>query len=102
MTQPSFVPIVEAEVLMDGDHDIDRCDAVTRIVQHAVFDELHTQRVALEGMLLKPNMVLSGLDCPVQAPVDEVARRTIAALKVGVPAAVPGFLGWSPCECCCS
>ena len=87
-----LVPIVEPEVLMDGDHDIDRCESVTRRVLHAVFDELHIQRVALEGMLLKPNMIVSGLDCPVQAPVDEVARRTIAVLKAGVPPAVPGIV----------
>jgi fructose-bisphosphate aldolase class I len=87
-----LVPIVEAEVLMDGDHDIERCDAVTRDVLHAVFDELYGQRVALDGMLLKPNMIVSGLDSPVQAPVDEVARRTIAVLKASTPAAVPGIV----------
>ena len=88
----NIVPIVEAEVLMDGDHDIERCDAVTRDVLHAVFDELYGQRVALDGMLLKPNMIVSGLDCPAQAPVDEVARRTIAVLKASAPAAVPGIV----------
>ena len=65
--EAGLVPIVEPEVLMDGDHTIDRSYAVTSHVQHAVFTELHDQRVPLEGMLLKPNMVLSGYDCPEQA-----------------------------------
>jgi fructose-bisphosphate aldolase class I len=88
----NIVPIVEPEVLMDGDHDIGRCEDVTRMVHHAVFDQLHHQRVALEGMLLKPNMILSGLDCTVQASVEEAAQRTIAVLKAGTPAAVPGVV----------
>jgi fructose-bisphosphate aldolase class I len=84
------VPIVEPEVLMDGDHTIEACEAATRLTLHAVFDALFEQRVALEGMVLKPNMVVSGQDCPVQASVEEVARRTVATLKACVPGAVPG------------
>src|SRR5579863_6701042 len=86
-----IVPIVEPEVLMDGDHDIAACDAATRLTLRIVFAELAEQRVALEGMVLKPNMVVSGQDCPRQAAVDEVAARTIAAFKATVPAAVPGI-----------
>jgi fructose-bisphosphate aldolase class I len=89
--EQGLAPIVEPEVLMDGDHDIEVCERVTRHVLQTVFAELNLQRVALEGMILKPNMVVSGLDCPVQAPVDEVARRTIATLKACVPPAVPGI-----------
>ena len=86
-----IVPIVEPEVLMDGGHDIDRCDEVTRFVLQTVFDALYEQRVALEGMILKPNMVISGRTSPTQAGTDEVASRTIAALKAHVPPAVPGI-----------
>jgi fructose-bisphosphate aldolase class I len=86
-----IVPIVEPEVLMDGRHDISRCDEVTRLVLTAVFRELFDQRVALEGMVLKPNMILDGKDCEKHASTDEVARRTIAAFKAVVPAAVPGI-----------
>jgi fructose-bisphosphate aldolase class I len=86
-----IVPIVEPEVLMDGAHDIARCDEVTRWVLHAVFNELHEQRVALEGIVLKPNMVVCGKKCGTRASVAEVAERTIAALKATVPAAVPGI-----------
>ena len=86
-----IVPIVEPEVLMDGDHDIDRCDQVTRLVLHATFEELFEQRVALEGMVLKPNMVISGKKNGARAGVQEVAEKTIAALKATVPAAVPGI-----------
>jgi fructose-bisphosphate aldolase, class I len=87
----NIVPIVEPEVLMDGAHDLDRCDEVTRATLKAVFDELHDLRVALEGIVLKPNMVVSGKKCPTQASVAQVAERTIAALKAHVPAAVPGI-----------
>ncbi len=87
-----LVPIVEPEVLMDGRHDIDVCEDVTRRVLHAVFDELFEQRVVLEGMLLKPNMVLAGKDCDYQATVDEVAERTLHCLRRKVPAAVPGIV----------
>ena len=86
-----LVPIVEPEVLMDGDHDIAACERVTRWTLETVFDALYEQRVALEGMILKPNMVVSGLDCPVQAGPDEVARRSVALYKACVPAAVPGI-----------
>jgi fructose-bisphosphate aldolase class I len=86
-----IVPIVEPEVLMDGGHDIDRCDEVTRFVLQSVFQALFDQRVALEGMVLKPNMVISGMKAPAQAGVEEVAQRTVAALKAHVPPAVPGI-----------
>jgi fructose-bisphosphate aldolase, class I len=89
--QEQIVPIVEPEVLMDGPHDINRCDEVTRMVLQAVFNELFEQRVALEGIVLKPNMVISGKGSVRQASVDEVAERTIAALKATVPSAVPGI-----------
>lgn len=90
--EAGLVPIVEPEVLMDGDHDIEACEAVTEEVLQVVYGELATQGVALEGTLLKPNMVLSGADCPEQASVDEVAARTIAVFKRTVPAAVPGIV----------
>jgi len=85
-----IVPIVEPEVLMDGDNDIDRCYEVTQRVLNKVFQELRIQRVALEGMILKPNMAISGKKCPNQAGVEEVAEKTIRLLKSCVPAAVPG------------
>ena len=86
-----IVPIVEPEVLMDGDHDIDRCYEVTQRVLNKTFQELRVQRVALEGMMLKPNMAISGKKCAKQAPVAEVAEKTIRLLKACVPAAVPGI-----------
>jgi len=86
-----IVPIVEPEVLMDGAHDIARCDEVTRLVLHVTFQELYEQKVALEGMVLKPNMVISGKKASSRAGVQEVAEKTIAALKATVPAAVPGI-----------
>jgi len=86
-----IVPIVEPEVLMDGAHDIDRCDEVTRWVLQTVFAELFEQRVALEGIVLKPNMVISGKKASNRAGVQEVAEKTIAALKATVPSAVPGI-----------
>jgi fructose-bisphosphate aldolase class I len=86
-----IVPIVEPEVLMDGDHDIDRCYEVTQRVLDETFQELRIQRVALEGMILKPNMAVSGKKCPKQASVEEVAEKTIRLLKACVPAAVPGI-----------
>jgi fructose-bisphosphate aldolase, class I len=86
-----IVPIVEPEVLMDGDHDIDRCYEVTQRVLNRTFQELRAQRVALEGMVLKPNMAVSGKKCPKQAAVDEVAEKTVRMLKTCVPAAVPGI-----------
>jgi fructose-bisphosphate aldolase class I len=86
-----IVPIVEPEVLMDGDHDIDRCYEVTSRVLNKTFQELRVQRVALEGMVLKPNMAISGKKCAKQASVEEVAEKTIRLLKACVPAAVPGI-----------
>ena len=87
-----LVPIVEPEVLMDGDHDLERCDRVTTMTLNTVFDELYAQDVALEGMILKPNMVISGSDCKTQAGIDEVAERTVQHLMRCVPAAVPGIM----------
>ncbi len=89
--QEQIVPIVEPEVLMDGAHDVARCDEVTRWVLQTTFNELAEQRVALEGVVLKPNMVVSGKGSVRQASMDEVAERTIAALKATVPSAVPGI-----------
>jgi fructose-bisphosphate aldolase class I len=87
-----LVPIVEPEVLMDGDHPIERCLEATVSTLEAVYRHLYEQHVVLEGTLLKPNMVVSGKDCPVQAGVDEVAASTIRALRRTVPAAVPGIV----------
>src|SRR5450631_9998 len=86
-----IVPIVEPEVLMDGDHDIDRCYQATQRVLNKTFQELRVQRVALEGMILKPNMVISGKKSARQSPVAEVAEKTIRLLKACIPAAVPGI-----------
>ena len=86
-----IVPIVEPEVLMDGAHDIGRCEEVTRLVLNTVFQELFEQRVALEGMVLKPNMIVPGAKCPAQNSVDEVARRTVSVLKDCAPASLPGI-----------
>jgi len=90
--EAGLVPIVEPEVLMDGDHDIDLCEEVTEEALRVVFGELSVQEVLLEGMLLKPNMVVSGKDCPDQADVEEVAVRTVRCLRRTVPAAVPGIV----------
>ncbi len=90
--EAGLVPIVEPEVLMDGDHTIDDCQVVSEEALRTVFAELAVQEVELEGMLLKPNMVLSGTDCPEQAGVEEVAKRTVQTLKRAVPAAVPGIV----------
>jgi len=86
-----IVPIVEPEVLMDGDHDADRCYEVSMRVLNKTFQELRVQRVALEGMILKPNMAISGKKCAKQSSVEEVAEKTIRLLKSCVPAAVPGI-----------
>ncbi len=86
-----IVPVVEPEVLMDGDHDIDRCYEVTQRVLNKTFQELRIQRVALEGMVLKPNMAIAGKTCARQASVAEVAEKTVRLLKACVPAAVPGI-----------
>ena len=90
--EAGLVPIVEPEVLMDGDHDIDVCEEVTEEVLRSVYSELSLQNVWLEGTLLKPNMVVSGQDCPEQAGIEEVAERTVRCLKRTVPAAVPGIV----------
>ena len=90
--EAGLVPIVEPEVLMDGDHTIDRSFDVTSRTLHAVFTELRDQRVHFDQMLLKPNMVLSGYDCPEQADAGEVARETVRCLRHSVPAAVPGIV----------
>jgi fructose-bisphosphate aldolase class I len=89
--QAQIVPIVEPEVLMDGDHDIARCVEVTEFVLKETFQELYYQKVALEGMILKPNMAISGKTSATQAGIDEVAERTVRLLKGCVPAAVPGI-----------
>jgi fructose-bisphosphate aldolase, class I len=86
-----IVPIVEPEVLMDGDHDIDTCYAVTEWVLKTVFEQLYYQKVALEGMVLKPNMAIAGKKCPQQASVEEVAEKTVKLLRACVPPAVPGI-----------
>jgi fructose-bisphosphate aldolase, class I len=87
-----LVPIVEPEVLMNGAHAIERCEEVTGTVLHAVFDALFEQGVALEAMLLKPNMVIAGMKCPRPASVPEVATATLRCLRRHVPAAVPGIV----------
>jgi len=86
-----IVPIVEPEVLMDGDHDIDRCATVTEWVLKTVYAALYYARVPLEGTVLKPNMVLPGKKCPKRAAAEEVAEKTARVLKACVPAAVPGI-----------
>jgi fructose-bisphosphate aldolase, class I len=90
--EAGLVPIVEPEVLMDGDHTIERCFQVTAETQAAVFAALRRHRVRFDGMLLKANMVLSGTTCPEQAGVREVAEATIRCLRDNVPAAVPGIV----------
>jgi len=89
--EAGLVPVVEPEVLMEGNHSLDRCREVTEEVLRTVFDRLHKQRVMLEGMILKPNMVLPGLTCPEPETVDEVADATVQCLLRAVPAAVPGI-----------
>jgi fructose-bisphosphate aldolase class I len=89
--EAGIVPIVEPEVLMDGDHTLERCREVTEETLHTVFDELHTQGVLLEGMLLKPNMVLPGLAAADQSNADDIATATIGCFLRAVPAAVPGI-----------
>ncbi|HUJ47073.1 MAG TPA: class I fructose-bisphosphate aldolase, partial [Rhizomicrobium sp.] len=86
-----IVPIVEPEVLMDGNNDIDACEAVTEWVLKDVFQQLYYANVALEGMVLKPNMVIAGKKAAKQASVEEVAERTVKILKRCVPPAVPGI-----------
>ena len=89
--EAGLVPIVEPEVLMDGNHSLQRCCEVTLEVLHTVFDELYTQQVTLEGMILKPNMALPGLSCSLQVGVDEVADATVKCLMRSVPAAIAGI-----------
>ena len=89
--EAGLVPIVEPEVLMDGDHSMERCEEVTTDVLRIVFEKLSEQRVMLEGMLLKPNMVVPGLKCPHQESIEEVADATVRCLLRTVPAAVPGI-----------
>ncbi len=86
-----IVPIVEPEILMDGAHSIERCEEVTDAVLVSVFDQLYAHRVLLEGMVLKPNMVIAGKKCPNQASASQVAEATVRCLKRRVPAAVPGI-----------
>ncbi|MDB6088197.1 MAG: fructose-bisphosphate aldolase [Gammaproteobacteria bacterium] len=97
-----IVPIVEPEVLMDGGHSIERCEEVTEVVLQTVFDQLFEHRIYLEGMILKPNMVISGKKAPNRAPPQTVAEATVRCLKRHVPPAVAGiaFLsgGQSPTE----
>jgi fructose-bisphosphate aldolase class I len=90
--EQGLVPIVEPEVLMDGSHTLERCEAVTGNVLHTVFDELFEQKVCLEAMLLKPNMVIGGKECSEQASSEEVARATLRCLTRHVPSAVPGIV----------
>jgi len=86
-----LVPVVEPEVLMAGEHTLERCFELTEEVLRTVFNQLYIQRVTLEGMILKPNMVLPGLTCPKQETVDAVADATVRCLLRAVPAAVPGI-----------
>jgi fructose-bisphosphate aldolase, class I len=90
--EQGLVPIVEPEVLMDGSHTIERCEEVTGNVLHAVFNALFDQKVSLEGMLLKPNMVVSGKECAKQASVQEVAQATLRCLRRHVPSVIPGIV----------
>jgi fructose-bisphosphate aldolase class I len=90
--EAGLVPIVEPEVLMDGDHPLERCQAATERVFERVFAQLRAQRVRLEGMLLKPSMVLPGLECARQDSVADVADATVTSLLRSVPAAVPGVM----------
>jgi fructose-bisphosphate aldolase, class I len=90
--ESNLVPIVEPEVLMDGDHDIERCFDVTQETLHQVFHALHRQCVALEGVILKASMVISGSSCATQASVQDVATATVRCLNRTVPAAIPGVV----------
>jgi fructose-bisphosphate aldolase class I len=89
--EAGLVPVVEPEVLMDGDHTLERCREATLLCLQTVFEQIRSQGVMLEGMVLKPNMVLPGLICPQQESVDEVAAATVKCLLEVVPAAVPGI-----------
>ena len=99
--EEGLVPIVEPEVLMEGDHSMERCGIITEEVLRMVFNELYTQRVILDGMILKPNMILAGLNCTKQPPVEIIADATVSCLLRAVPAAVPGVVflsGGQPAE----
>jgi fructose-bisphosphate aldolase class I len=89
--EEGIVPIVEPEVLMDGDHGADRCYVITEWLLKTVFEQLYYQKVALEGMVLKPNMVIAGKKAKNRAGVDEIAEKTVKLLRACVPAAVPGI-----------
>ena len=89
--EAGLVPVVEPEVLMDGAHSLERCRSLTEEVLHTVFHQLHCQQVMLEGLLLKPNMVVAGLVCPLQEAVEDVADATVECLLRAVPAAVVGI-----------
>jgi fructose-bisphosphate aldolase class I len=89
--EAGLVPVVEPEVLMDGEHTLERCREVTEEVLRNVFIQLNCQRVLLEGTILKPNMVLPGLACPAQESIEEVAETTVESLLRTVPAAIPGI-----------
>ena len=89
--EAGIVPIVEPEVLMDGEHSIDQCDVITEVTLNSVFTALREHEVLLEGIILKPNMVISGSHCPEQASVEEVAGATVHNFLRNVPAAVPGI-----------
>ena len=90
--EQGLVPMVEPEVLMDGDHDIETCFEVTEVMLRSLFDALFNQNVMLEGTILKASMVVSGKDCPEQASVEEVAESTLMCLKSAVPAILPGIV----------
>ncbi|MEM9750506.1 MAG: class I fructose-bisphosphate aldolase, partial [Pseudomonadota bacterium] len=90
--EAGIVPIVEPEVLMDGDHDIDRCYEVTELSLKMLFEQLYFANVPLEGVILKPNMVIAGKGAAKQAGVEEVAEKTLKCFRAAVPAAVPGIV----------
>ena len=90
--EQGLVPMVEPEVIMDGNHDIETCYEVSEVTLRALFDALYNQNVALEGTILKASMVLPGKDCDEQASVDEVAEATLMCLKSAVPAILPGIV----------
>ena len=102
--EAGIVPIVEPEVLMDGDHTLERCEEVTGRTLSAVFDQLNRHRVETTGMILKPNMVLSGKDCPKPAGIDDVAKATVGLFKKMLPKNLPGAIflsgGLSPDQAC--
>lgn len=90
--EQDIVPIIEPEVIMDGDHSIERCQEITERTLRTTFSQLNMQRVLLEGMLLKPNMILPSLSSEQKPGADEVAQRTLQTLRRSVPAAIPGIV----------